>query len=213
MKLAVFDLDGTIIDSLADIAEATNYTMRTLGFPEHPLNAFNMMVGDGVKNLIERALPDDKQDFYEQALSLYNKYYNKNYAVKTYVYDGIREVLETLSKNNVILAVASNKTHAFTQTIITQYFGDNLFNTVYGKSDNRPVKPNPQILNDVIKVTGADFENTFMIGDTSIDINTGKNAGVKTIGCLWGFRTLEELTNANADFIAKKPSDILDIIL
>lgn len=213
MKLAVFDLDGTLINSMADIADATNHAMRTLGFPTYPLEAFNMMIGDGLKNLIERALPNDKQEYYEQALSLYKDYYNKHYTVKTYVYDGIRELLDTLSENGVTLAVASNKTHEFTESIVKYYFGDNLFSVVYGKSDGRPVKPDPAILFAVMDKLGAKPQETFMIGDTSMDINTGKNAETKTIGCLWGFRTLQELSDAKADFIAQNPSDILEFIL
>ena len=95
MKLAIFDLDGTLVNSLADIAEATNYAMRILGFPEHELSEFNYLVGDGVAKLIERALPVENQDKFDEALSLYNNYYNNNYTVKTYIYDGIEKMLNT----------------------------------------------------------------------------------------------------------------------
>lgn len=213
MKIAVFDLDGTLTDSLADIAEAANYAMRKLGYPEHELEKFNYMVGDGVRTLIERVLPDENQDRLEEALAIYNEYYNNNYTVKTYVYDGINEMLRTLKNNGVKLAVASNKTHCFTENVIRHYFGDDLFSIVLGKSEGRPVKPNPAILEAVIEKIGAERKNVFMIGDTSIDINTGKNAGVNTIGCLWGFRTFEELKEAGADHIVKKPHEISEIIL
>ena len=212
MKLAVFDLDGTLIDSLADIAEATNFAMRKLGFPEHPLNEFNYMVGDGVKILIERALPDDRQELFEQALKLYNDYYNENYTVKTYVYKGITETLKQLKSMGIKLAVASNKTHCFTEVIIKNYFGNDTFDAVYGKSDERPVKPDPAILNAILSDMSIAPSEAIMIGDTSIDINTGKNAGVRSIGCLWGFRSMEELTSAGADFIAEKPEDIVKFI-
>ena len=115
MKLAIFDLDGTLVNSLADIAEATNYAMRILGFPEHELSEFNYLVGDGVAKLIERALPVENQDKFDEALSLYNNYYNKNYTVKTYIYDGIEKMLNTLKEKGFELAVASNKTHEFTE--------------------------------------------------------------------------------------------------
>lgn len=212
MKLAIFDLDGTLINSLSDIAEATNYAMRTLELKEHPLSSFNMMIGDGLKVLIEHALPDDKQEYFEQALSLYNDYYNKNYTVKTYVYDGIKETLKKLSNNNILLAVASNKTHSFTENIVNHYFEDELFSAIYGKSDGRAAKPDPAILTTIMNKLNIDPCETVMIGDTSIDIETGKNAKTKTIGCLWGFRTLQELIGAKADFIAEKPEDIIKFI-
>lgn len=212
MKLAVFDLDGTLIDSLADIAEAANYAMRNLKLPEHELSKFNYMVGDGVKRLIERSLPEDKQAMFNDALKLYNDYYDKNYTVKTYVYDGITETLKNLKNNGILLAVASNKTHGFTENIIHHYFGDELFSIVCGKSDERPVKPDPAILTYIMKNLNVKPEDSFMIGDTCIDIKTGKNAGMKTLGCLWGFRTREELCKAEADFIAENPCDIIKYI-
>ena len=212
MKLAIFDLDGTLVNSLADIAEATNFTMRELGLPEHELPKFNYMVGDGLRMLIERALPDDKQNLYDKAVELYNGYYGTHYTVKTTVYDGVMEMLDGLRGRGVILAAASNKTDFFTTDVISHYFGDDRFEMVLGKSKGRPVKPDPAILYEILDKLHADKDDCFMIGDTSIDIETGKNAGIKTIGCLWGFRTREELEKAGADFIAEKPSDILGYI-
>lgn len=209
MKLAIFDLDGTLVNSLADIAEATNYAMRILGFPEHELSEFNYLVGDGVAKLIERALPVENQDKFDEALSLHNNYYNNNYTVKTYIYDGIEKMLNTLKEKGFELAVASNKTHEFTENVISYYFGDELFSEVFGKSEGNPVKPSPAIVDNIMDKLNISKENTVMIGDTCIDIKTGKNAGIKTIGCLWGFRTLEELVNAGADYIADKPLDIV----
>lgn len=209
MKLAVFDLDGTLVNSLADIAEATNYSMRKLGFPEYELSEYNYMVGDGVAKLIERALPEENQDKFDEALMIYNQYYNKNYTVRTYVYEGIEKMLNTLKKYGFELAVASNKTHEFTENVISHYFGDELFSAVFGKSEGNPVKPDPAIVENIMDKLNISREDTVMIGDTCIDIKTGKNAGIKTIGCLWGFRTLEELVGAGADHIADKPADIV----
>ncbi|MGN0612621.1 MAG: HAD family hydrolase, partial [Porcipelethomonas sp.] len=189
MKLAIFDLDGTLTDSLADIAEASNYALRELGFPEHELSKYNYFVGDGVKELIGRILPEDRQEQFEKALSLYNSYYGTHYTVKTYVYDGIIETLEKLKENGVLLAVASNKTDFFVDDVISHYFGDDLFAMVCGKEEGRPVKPDPSIVTNIIDKLNVKPEDSFMIGDTCIDIKTGKNAGIKTIGCRWGFRT------------------------
>lgn len=212
MKLAIFDLDGTLVNSLSDIAEATNYAMDKLGLPRHELSKFNYMVGDGLKLLIERALPQDKQDRFDEAVKLYNDYYNKNYTVKTYAYEGITETLDKLKEMGVILAVASNKTDIFTQNVISHYFGGERFTLVCGKEADKPVKPDPWIVNNIIEKLKISKDDCVMIGDTSIDINTGKSAGIKTIGCLWGFRTKEELENAGADFIVEKPQDIVKIL-
>ncbi len=213
MKTAIFDLDGTLVNSLTDIAEASNYALRKLGFPEHELSKYNYFVGDGVKTLIERILPEDNQNKFDETLKIYNDYYNTHYTVKTYVYDGIMETLKKLHVNGVKLAVASNKTAIFTKNVVKHYFGDELFSVVCGKEEHRPTKPNPEIIFEVMEKLNVTDNECFMIGDTNIDIKTGKNAGIKTIGCLWGFRTLEELTDANADFIAEKPNDIFKIIL
>ncbi len=213
MKFAIFDLDGTLVNSLADIAEATNYTMSELGLPRYELSEFNYMVGDGLKMLIERALPHDKQHLYDKAVELYNSYYGSHYTVKTKVYDGIPELLEGLRSRGVTLAVASNKTDYFTTDVISHYFGNEYFKIVQGKSEGRPVKPDPAIISVIMEKLHADKKDCYMIGDTKIDIQTGKNAGIKTIGCLWGFRTREELEAAGADLIAEKPSDIIDMII
>ena len=117
MKLAIFDLDGTLVNSLADIAEATNYAMRILGFPEHELSEFNYLVGDGVAKLIERALPVENQDKFDEALSLYNNYYNKNYTVKTYIYDGIQIKLMNLQKTLFHIILAMNFFQRFLENL------------------------------------------------------------------------------------------------
>lgn len=213
MKVAIFDLDGTLVNSLADIAEAANYSMKQLDFPVHELEKYNYFVGDGLNELIKRILPDDRQDKFEEALAIYKEYYGSHYMVKTCVYEGIPKLLEVLAKNDVKLAVASNKTEIFTQNVVKHYFGDNLFSAVFGRAENRPTKPDPAIINAVTDKLEVNPADCFMIGDTNVDIRTGKNAGIKTIGCLWGFRTLEELNEAGADFIAQKPDDIVKIIL
>ena len=212
MKLAIFDLDGTLIDSLADIAEAANYSLKKLGFPTHELSKFNYFVGNGLLELINRILPENAKDKVDEALFFYKEFYSRNYMVKTCVYDGIAKMLETLGKNGIKLAVASNKTDEFTQNVVKHYFGDEIFAMVCGRIESRPTKPNPDILHDIMHKLGFSPEECFMIGDTYIDIQTGKNAGVKTIGCLWGFRTLEELADAGADFIARMPEDIVKFV-
>lgn len=213
MKVAIFDLDGTLVNSLADIAEAANHAMKQLGFPTHELDKFNYFVGDGLKELIPRVLPQDRQDKYDEALEIYKEYYGTHYMVKTSVYDGIKPLLEKLSENGVTLAVASNKTEVFTKNVVSHYFGDSLFSAVYGRAENRATKPDPAILNVIMQQLDVKPSDCFMIGDTNVDIRTGKNAGIKTIGCLWGFRTLEELKEAGANFIAQKPENIAEFIL
>ncbi|MBQ8434411.1 MAG: HAD family hydrolase [Oscillospiraceae bacterium] len=212
MKLAIFDLDGTLVNSLEDIANAANYSLEKAGCPVHELENYNYFVGDGLNELIHRILPPDKQDKFDEVFNIYKDYYNSHYMVKTRAYDGIIQMLERLTENGVSLAVASNKTDVFTQNVVKHYFGEKIFSVVCGRTESRPVKPDPAILRTIMDKLQANPADCFMIGDTNIDIKTGKNAGIKTIGCLWGFRTLEELNEAGADFIAEKPENIVKFI-
>ena len=210
IKLAIFDLDGTLINSIEDLADAMNYALNKLGFQIHSLEKYHYFVGDGLKNLIARAIPENSRtnENFVKVQNLFSEYYSENYYKKTKIYDNIIELLNIIKSNDIKIAVASNKPDEFTKKIISKLFDKDLFDFVSGNKTDVPHKPNPQIINDLLNKLKISKENAVMIGDTNVDIFTGKNAEIRTIGCLWGFRDRAELEEAGADFIAKNPLDI-----
>lgn len=212
MITAIFDLDGTLADTLYDLADATNFALEKLGYPTHPYEKYNKFVGNGVQKLCYRALPDDKKDDTEKLIEIFSDYYGKHFLDKTSLYDGMKNCLDILSENNVILAVATNKPQNFAQQIVSELLPEYNFIKVLGGCSERPKKPDTAIISEIISELPED-NHIFMIGDSNVDIQTAKNAGISSIGCVWGFRGREELENAGADFIAETPSDIAEFIL
>ena len=213
MKLAIFDLDGTLVDSLGDLADACNNGLKKMGYPVHELEKYRYFVGDGVLKLVERILPEDKRS--EENISAlkaeFDGYYNVHFADKTHPYDGIVPLLHELSAKGVKLAVASNKPDEFTKSVVKVFF-EGKFDMVLGKCPDTEKKPAPDILLKIMDALDVSADETVMIGDTNVDIRTAKNAGVSSIGCLWGFRTMEELEQAGADHIVSSPNEILKYI-
>ncbi len=213
MKTAIFDLDGTIANTIADLSDATNYGLRQLGFPEHSYESYKLFVGNGVQKLCYRALPEDKKDMTDELLALFTRYYSVHYLDKTQLYPGIREAIEKLSSSGVKIAAATNKPHEPAEKIIRTLLPEINFVKILGGCSERPKKPEPQIIFDILKELPDGNNQVFMIGDSNVDILTAKNAGISSIGCSWGFRSVQELSDAGADFIADKPADIPDFIL
>lgn len=213
MKLIVFDLDGTLVNSLADLAAATNISLKKFGYPEHELEKFRYFVGDGVPKLLERAVPESERSVERLAemKKCFDAYYNTHFADNTNPYDGIPQLLAGIKKLGYKMAVASNKPDEFTKEIVNTFF-EGIFDIIQGKAPDTEKKPAPDIVLKIMKKLNASAEDTVMVGDSNVDIFTAKNAGIKSIGCLWGFRTRQELEEAGADYIAEKPSDILDHI-
>lgn len=212
MTTAIFDLDGTIADTIEDLADAVNYGLRKLNCPEHDINSYKQFVGNGAMKLCIRALPDDKKDMTEKLHDIFREYYDIHYLDKTRLYDGISDVIRTLSDNGVILAVATNKPQDAARKIVAKLLPDVDFIKVLGGCDERPKKPEPDIINEIL--CGLPEDNTiYMIGDSNVDIRTAKNCGLISIGCTWGFRGRQELESEGADFIAEKAEDITKIIL
>ncbi|MBE6842615.1 MAG: HAD family hydrolase [Ruminococcus sp.] len=213
-KLIIFDLDGTLINSIDDLADAVNYGLNEMGYEPHETERFKTFVGNGAVKLCERALKKYTSDTEQikKLHELFSVYYDAHCMDKTYAYDGIKELLDKLKNKNISLAVASNKPHEFTKILVEKIFGKDIFKVIMGKSDKLPAKPAPDIIHEIIKKADAKASQTIMIGDSDVDIMTAHNASISSIGCTWGFRTKTELINAGADFIVDTPSEIENII-
>lgn len=211
-KGCIFDLDGTLIDSLEDLADACNAALRELNYPTWPLENYKLFVGSGVRNLIKRALPCQDGAVIDRALELFYAYYNEHCLDKTKVYEGINEVLQELQKRDYALAVVTNKPDFLAKKIVQHFFKDSI-KIVYGQVEGVPVKPDPTFVFKAMADLDMDKQHSFYIGDSDVDIYTAENAQLKSIGCLWGNRTKEELCQAGAMYIAEKSLDILEKVI
>ncbi|MDF2567857.1 MAG: hypothetical protein K0R90_1313 [Oscillospiraceae bacterium] len=213
IKLCVFDLDGTLINSLEDLAFATNYALNNSGFPSHKTEEYKRFVGDGVFKLIERAVQqkDCSPEVLAKIKSDFDTYYNTHYNLYTKPYEKIQDMLQFLQEHHIKLAVISNKPHEFVTKIVNEFFGDT-FEVVLGHSDKNPKKPDPTSLLNTIQTYHVLPQECMFIGDSDVDIVTAKNAGVVSVGVSWGFRGKKELAAAKADFIIDDPERLLDVV-
>ncbi|MEN6348780.1 MAG: HAD family hydrolase [Syntrophomonas sp.] len=211
--MCVFDLDGTLLNSLRDIANGTNYALEKNGFPKRKLEEYPYFVCDGLPALLKKALGEH---FTPEASSLlvddFNYYYNLHYADFTRPYAGISDLLDNLMGHGIHVAVLSNKPDHFVKMIVDKMYPDVDFSFVQGKSDLFPPKPDPASLLNILKELGTKPGETLYIGDSNVDVFTAKNAGIKIIGVTWGFRGKYELEEAGADYIVESPSDILKLV-
>ena len=213
-RLAIFDLDGTLLDTIGDLAEACNYMLSLRELGSHTREEYAKMVGNGILNLVKRALPEElRTDEYVMAARAdFLDFYTANIDRHTRPYDGIYEVLHTLQNEGWSLAVASNKFDEGTQKLVRSIFPDIHFSAIYGNKEGFPLKPDAALLDLIIEECDADVATTWMIGDSGVDIQTAKNAGVRSIGCSWGFRPRTELEVFGADYIVDAPSEILQVL-
>ncbi len=214
IKAVLFDLDGTLVNSLADLANSVNFALTQFGFPTHETEKFKYFVGDGMAKLIERVLPENKKDneIKAQVLDTFMNHYRMHYADKTIAYDGIEELVKQLADNDLKLAVVSNKAQDMAVEVTLKVLKGLQFDIVCGKREGYPTKPDPTLTLEIIKELGVKSEDCVFIGDSGMDMAVAKNANLKSIGVLWGFRTEEELSVNGADYIVNHPSEILDII-
>ncbi|MCM1133401.1 MAG: HAD-IA family hydrolase [Ruminococcus flavefaciens] len=211
MVTAIFDLDGTIADTIQDLADAVNYGLREMGLPEHSIASYKKFVGNGAEKLCYRALPDDRKDEADKLHALFREYYNGHFLDNTTLYPGIKETIEILAQHDVTLAVATNKPQDFAREIVRKLLPEVNFIKVLGGCAERPKKPDTAIINEILSPLPSD-NTVFMIGDSNVDIKTAKNADIISIGCTWGFRDRKELTDEGADYIADTADDIIRII-
>ena len=194
-KLIIFDLDGTLLNTIADLAQSTNYALSTLGYPTHPESAYPFMVGNGINKLFERALPEGEKTEANilRVRQHFVPYYDMHNADKSRPYPGIPELLEQLQSRGFQLAVASNKYQAATEKLIVHYFPNIRFKAVFGQREGIPVKPDPTIVEDILALTKIAHEDVLYVGDSAVDMQTAINARVTACGVTWGFRPRAEL--------------------
>ena len=209
-KLVIFDLDGTLLNTIADLANSTNYALKVLGYPIHEPDKYNFMVGNGINKLFERALPDGEKTE-ENVLRVRQEfvpYYDQHNADKSRPYPGVTELLETLQTAGMQLAVASNKYQAATEKLIAHYFPNIKFTAVFGQREGIPVKPDPIIVKEILQIAKVQEEETLYVGDSGVDMQTAINAGVTSCGVTWGGRPRTELESFHPDHIVDNAEEI-----
>lgn len=209
----IFDMDGTIANTLEDLADAVNHGLKQLGLHEHPVEAYKLMVGNGAQKLCFRALPEDKKELADTLYGLFKAHYDQHYLDKTSVYKGMDKVIRNLIDDDFTVAVATNKPQDVARKVFANLLPDLAGEVkVFGGCSERPKKPDPAIIYEILGGAPDKECRIFMVGDSNVDIQTAKSSGIISIGCLWGFRSRKELENEGADFIAEMPEDVEDII-
>ena len=214
-RLAIFDLDGTLLDTVADLANATNQALAQCGYPTHPTDAYYQFVGNGINKLFYRALPEEArtEENVLRIRSLFVPYYNEHNADDSRPYPGVSELLRELQAQGIQVAVASNKYQQATVKLVGHFFPDIRFAAVYGQREGVAIKPDPTIVADILNDTDISRADTIYIGDSGVDMQTARNAEVESIGVSWGFRSVEELIDNGAEHIVHRAEEIAALIL
>ncbi len=216
MKTVVFDLDGTLLNTIDTIAYYGNKALSAFGFPTYPADRYKYFVGNGAVKLVRRALDasgEYTEDDFKKVFDYYNEIYNADSLYLTRPYDGIVEMLRKLKSAGIKTGVISNKPDFATVDVVKKVLGENLIDICHGARDCFPLKPDPASTLEILKELSANAEHSAFVGDTSVDIETGKAASLHTIGVKWGFRTEQELKDAGAEFIISEPKELFDIII
>ena len=214
-KAVCFDLDGTLLDSLTDLADCTNSLLLKRGFPEHPVDAYRYFVGDGAKMLMTRVLPEEvrNESIIEECRQDFETAYRKCWDQQTLPYKDIPELLDALNDRQLKLTVLSNKPNEFTLLMVEKLLADWKFEMVLGQRQGVPRKPDPAGMLEICQKLGIPADKFLYLGDTATDMKTAVAAGCFPVGVLWGFRTEEELRDNGASAIVKTPLDVLDLLI
>ena len=208
-KLVIFDLDGTLLNTIYDLAQSTNFALAENGFPTHAVAEYNYFVGNGINKLFERALPEGERT--EANIARIREkfliHYDQHNADKSRPYEGLPELLET-----ILIGVASNKYQAATEKLVTHFFPQIHFAAIFGQREGVPTKPNPQIVEDILGITNIGINETLYVGDSGVDMQTALNSKVEACGVTWGFRPIEELEQFHPAHIVHTPEEILKLI-
>jgi phosphoglycolate phosphatase len=208
-QAVLFDLDGTLVDSLADLANATNHALASLGCPTHSRAAYRHFVGDGARTLCQRALPADEPELLEPALALMRAHYDAHRYDETRPYPGVPELIAALAERGYRLAVLSNKPDQFTQELVAHYFPAVPFAAIRGQLPGVPLKPDPAAALRMAQELGIPPDRWLYLGDTNTDMRTARAAGMHAVGVLWGFRDRAELEASGAHRLLAQPGDLL----
>ena len=211
-KAILFDLDGTLLDSLNDLAECANKAISSKGFPTHSPDKYTEYVGDGVKKLMIRACPENTEtSVIEDCINTMRELYAENWNKHSTLYEGIAELLDQLTQHNVSLNILSNKPDHFCQKIAKHFFSNWKFNVVRGAFEDIPLKPDPTSAINIVKNSPFPTDQWLYLGDTDTDMKTATGANIKAIGVQWGFRSKEELLENGASLVLNSPLDLLDL--
>ena len=213
-RLVIFDLDGTLLNTIADLAQSTNHALQALGYPTHQTEEYNLMVGNGINKLLERALPQEEQseENIQRMRSYFIPHYDAHNADLSAPYPGVVKLLETLQEQGLQLAVASNKYQAATEKLVKHYFPQINFVAVLGQREGVEVKPSPVIVENILSQSGANKKEVLYVGDSGVDMQTAINAQVEACGVTWGFRSRKELASFSPAHIVDKAEEILALI-
>ena len=213
IKAVIFDLDGTLLNSLIDIMDSVNIVLKEHNLPTHSLDDYKMFIGNGIEVLAKKSLQDKYSNInFDDFLMRVKEIYSERQILKTKPYDGITKMLKSLNDLSIKIAILSNKPNEFTKHVVNHFFNDINFEIILGSRKDVPRKPNPQAVFEILENLNIEKDNAIFVGDTSTDMQTGKNAGLKTIGVSWGFRSVNELKDNGADFIVNNPNEIIKII-
>lgn len=211
IKAVIFDMDGTLLNTLEDLAISTNYALEQSGFPKRTIEEVRNFIGDGVQKLIERSVVQNTdKNTIEECLNIFKKHYCENMHNNTSAFEGIIEILTVLKQKNIKIAIVSNKFDGAIKELCKKYFAS-LVDIAIGQSDDVPKKPAPDSVLKVLDYLNIEKDNAIYVGDSDVDILTAKNAKIKSVGVLWGYRDISFLKGA--DYIISKPDEILDIVL
>ena len=215
-KLAIFDLDGTLLNTVEDLGNATNYALSQCGFPIRRIDEYYQMVGRGIYNLFRAAIPSEysTEDNVQRMASYFIPYYDAHKCDFTRPYDGIPEMLHAITERGVRLAVASNKYQDGAEKLVRHFFGEYDFVRILGQREGQPIKPDPAIVDQIMSLTPSVAKDQVVyVGDSNVDMQTGANAHVRTVGVTWGFRSREELAGYSPYAIVDTPEALVGVIL
>lgn len=213
-KLVVFDLDGTLVDSITDLGNAVNFALEKHNLPLHPMSDYYTFVGNGMEDLVRRSMGKlgTDNELYLKVRTDFDEHYNAHSNDNTIAYEGVREVLESLKLKGIKTAVLTNKGQRFVGDILKKCFPDFTFDVFYGQRDGVERKPHPQAFELLLKELETEKEDCLYIGDSEVDVKTAANAGVELVAVSWGYRSVETIKEAGAKIIVNTPKEILNYV-